>query len=118
MISPSDRQRDEFLARAACVVLPSVTEISPYAILEGWDYGAVAIVSDDAHFRSFVGDGGVCVPRSVESVAAAMCDVLAGASHTRRMAEVGRRRLEELHAPTSVAAAMARIYTAGSSERD
>lgn len=118
VISPSDHERDRFLSRAACVVLPSATEISPYAILEGWDYGAVAIVSDDAHFRSFVGDGGVCVPRSVESVAAAMCDVLARASHTRRMAEAGRRRLEELHAPTSVATAIARLYLAGAAGRD
>ncbi len=117
VLSPSDRQRDELLSRAVCVVLPSATEISPYAILEGWDYGAVAIVSDDAHFRSFVGDGGVFVPRSVDSVAAAMCDVLAGAIHSGRMADVGRRRLEELHAPSSVAAAMARLYIAGSAER-
>lgn len=117
VISPSDRERDEFLSRAACVVLPSATEISPYAILEGWDHGAVAVVSDDAHFRSFVGGGGVCVPRCVESVAAAMGDVLTGTIASRRMAEVGRSRLEELHAPQWVAATMARLYTAGGAER-
>jgi glycosyltransferase involved in cell wall biosynthesis len=111
--SVSDRERDEFLSRAVCVVLPSATEISPYAVLEGWDHGAAAIVSDDAHFRSFVGGGAVCVPRTVEHLAEAMSGALSETTGTIRMAELGRRRLDELHAPESVASMMAKVYSGG-----
>ena len=114
--SPTNRERDELLGRSVCLVLPSATEISPYVVLEGWDHGVPAIVSNDAHFRSFVGGGGICVPREAGSVAAAMTHVLSGSVDTRRMVVAGRRRLEELHKPSSVAALMTWVYQGASTQ--
>lgn len=109
----TDLERDKLLSHALCVVLPSATEISPYVVLEGWDQGATAIVTDDAHFRSFVEHAGAFVTRDVDSVAAAIAYQLARPDEARQAAEVGRRRLDRLHSPARVAAALAELYRGG-----
>jgi glycosyltransferase involved in cell wall biosynthesis len=107
---PSDIERDRLLRRAVCVVLPSATEISPYVVLEAWDHGATVIVTDDAHFRSFVEHGGTFVTRDVDSVASAIAHQLARPAEARHRADVGRQRLDRLHAPPLAAAVLADLY--------
>jgi glycosyltransferase involved in cell wall biosynthesis len=118
MSCPTDLERDRLLSHARCVVLPSATEISPYAVLEGWDHGAAAVVTDDLHFRSFVAAGGTYTARNVDSLAAAIAHQLSHPAESRQQAEVGRQRLEQVHAPHLVAADLGHVYRGvGSGQR-
>jgi len=108
--SPSDVERDHILRRSACVCLPSASEISPYAILEGWDHGAPAVVTDNEHFRSFVAGGGLFVSRDPASLAAAVTRILEGSVDSQDLVEIGRDRLDLLHEPKAVAELLKEVY--------
>jgi phosphatidylinositol alpha-1,6-mannosyltransferase len=108
----SDEEKNDWLAAADLLCLPSLGEIFPVAILEAWSAGTPALVSDIPPLVELVStvDGGQAIARTPDATAAAIIRLLADPDELRAMGERGRRWWQAYATPSAVAAQHAQLY--------
>jgi glycosyltransferase involved in cell wall biosynthesis len=108
----SDAEKNDWLAAADLLCLPSLGEIFPVAILEAWSAGTPALVSDIPPLIELVNKtgGGRAAPRTAEAMASAIVSLLADPPELSAMGERGRRWWHAHATPDAVAAQYSEVY--------
>ena len=102
------------LSNADVFVLPSYSENFGIAVVEALACGCPVVVSDQVgiHREIARAEAGLVTPCKVDSLAEALCAVLADTSLRRRMCENGVRLARQQFSPEAVGSRMAEAYAA------
>lgn len=97
---------------ADCVVLPSLSELSPMAVLEALSCGSPVVATNLPTLRDAIQDGqnGFLVPPGVETLRDAISTVICDASLRRRFGKNAREIIVRKHSPDSVAGDLLKVY--------
>jgi glycosyltransferase involved in cell wall biosynthesis len=100
----------QLIGLSSVVVLPSLAESFPFALLEAMSLGKPLVASTVGGMPELVGDAGVLVPPGdPESLAEAIRQVLGNARLAHSLGEIGRRRLT-MFGPERMMRAQEAIY--------
>jgi glycosyltransferase involved in cell wall biosynthesis len=102
----------QLIALSTVVVLPSLAESFPFALLETMSLGKAIVASTVGGIPELVGDAGLLVrPGDPQSLAEAISQVLEDSALARSLGEAGRRRLT-VFSPERMMRAQEGIYSA------
>jgi glycosyltransferase involved in cell wall biosynthesis len=104
--------KEELLASAWALALPSRGEVMPNVILEAWAYGTPVIVSDIPALAAFVRHevDGLVSSVAPEALASSIIRCLENRELSERMGEAGKRRVLSEHLPETVAHGLLKTY--------
>jgi glycosyltransferase involved in cell wall biosynthesis len=91
------------LAQADLMLLPSISDAMPMAVIESLALGVPVVASDVGDVKETVGEAGICAPVGDASARAAACvRIFSDPELRRRMSEVARERSRAFDATTMV----------------
>jgi glycosyltransferase involved in cell wall biosynthesis/SAM-dependent methyltransferase/uncharacterized protein YbaR (Trm112 family) len=106
-------EKRALLHRSDVFVLPSADESFGIAVAEAMAVGCPVVISRDVALQGVVSSAGagIIAERSGASIAAAVNAILGDSEMARRMADAGRRVVDERYSWPEVAAGLERMYT-------
>ncbi len=109
-----DEARDEWLARATVLCLPSASESFGLVVAEAWSAHTPVVTSDIPVLKELVeaARGGLAVPREAQALADALSTLLADRGEAERLGEAGYRHWDAQYRPERVAVRHVAVYSA------
>jgi glycosyltransferase involved in cell wall biosynthesis len=104
----SDQLADR-MVRAAALVIPSLFEVSPIVLAEGWALGLPVVATPVGGVPALATGAALLVERRPEALAESIVTALRGGDEVARLVEEGRRRAEA-HRPEAVVSAHLTLY--------